>query len=123
MNDKILEQLTRIADALELAILPNTSQAYADLVKERLGVDVLVKSEQSQAEQPKEVEQAKEVEQVKESYSHDDLKALCLSKSREDVENKVKLKALLKEYGAVKVTDVNSSDLAVVIGRIQSGDF
>ena len=39
MNEEILKQLTRIADALELAILPQNNTAYADKVKETLNVD------------------------------------------------------------------------------------
>ena len=64
----------------------------------------------------------KEPEQVKinsKTYTHDDLKALCLSKSREDVANKPKLKSLLKEFGAAKVLDVKSKeDLTTIITRI-----
>lgn len=62
-------------------------------------------------------------EQSEKTYTHDDLKALCLTKSREDLANKPKLKALLKEFGAVKAVDVLEHDLAKLIGRIESGEF
>ena len=115
MNEEILKQLTRIADALELAILPQNNTAYADKVKETLNVDDAV-----QELAPK--EEVKELET--QTYTHDDLKALCLSKSREDVANKPKLKALLKEFGAAKVLDVKSKeDLTTIITRINSGEF
>tara|TARA_R100000951_G_scaffold68295_1_gene57638 strand:- start:427 stop:798 length:372 start_codon:yes stop_codon:yes gene_type:complete len=123
MNEEILKQLTRIADALELAILPQNNTAYADKVKETLNVDDAV-----QELAPKEEVKTEKVEEVKEletqTYTHDDLKALCLSKSREDVANKPKLKALLKEFGAAKVLDVKSKeDLTTIITRINSGEF
>lgn len=175
MNEQILEQLTRIANALELAILPQNNDAYAAKVKETLNVD---DAKQELAPKTENVEEVKSdltypvymhhaesesvfiahnkdevdsalqnmadivpkdfyekckakyenVEEVKEletqTYTHDDLKALCLSKSREDVANKPKLKALLKEFGAAKVLDVKSKeDLTTIITRINSGEF
>lgn len=113
MNEEILKQLTRIADALELAILPQNNNAYADKVKETLNVDD-AKQELAPEVKP---------EQSEKAYTHDDLKALCLAKSREDLANKPKLKALLKEFGAVKAVDVLEHDLAKLIGRIESGEF
>ena len=119
MNEEILKQLTRIADALELAILPQNNTAYADKVKEVLNVD---DAQQELAPKTEKVEEVKELET--QTYTHDDLKALCLSKSREDVSNKPKLKALLKEFGAAKVLDVKSKeDLTTIITRINAGEF
>ena len=115
MNAEILKQLTRIADALELAILPQNNTAYADKVKETLNVD------DAKQELAPEVEKTKELETK--TYTHDDLKALCLAKSREDVANKPKLKGLLKSYGAVKANDVKQSNLAEIIAKINSGEF
>lgn len=57
------------------------------------------------------------------TYTHDDLKALCMSKSREDTANKAKLKALLSSYGAVKASDVPNNKLAEIIAKIESGEF
>lgn len=123
MNEQILEQLTRIANALELAILPQNNTAYAEKVKETLNVDDAkqelapeVKSEQVEPE-------AKQPEQSEKEYTHDELKKLCLSKSREDLANKPKLKALLKEYGAAKANDVPDDKLGELITRIKSGEF
>ena len=122
MNEEILKQLTRIADALELAILPQNNTAYADKVKETLNVD---DAKQELAPKSEAVEKAEEVKELEtKAYTHDDLKALCLSKSREDVSNKPKLKALLKEFGAAKVLDVKSKeDLTTIITRINAGEF
>lgn len=115
---EILRQLTRIADALELAILPQNNTAYADKVKETLNVD-----DAKQELAPETENEQVETEQTKDEYTHDDLKKLCLSKSREDLANKPKLKALLKEYGAAKANDVPSDKLAELIGRINKGEF
>lgn len=112
-NSEILRQLTRIADALELAILPQNNQAYAGKVEEVLNVK---NAEQELA--PKE-----EVKQESPAYTHDDLKKLCLNKSREDIANKPKLKALLKEYGAAKANDVPNDKLGELIERINKGEF
>ena len=100
MQKEILVQLTRIADALELAngVAPKTTESPT----------------------PEKVE----VEKPEESkVTHEDLKALCLAKSREDIKNKPKLKGLLKNYDAVKATDVKKEDLPVIIERINSGDY
>lgn len=119
MNEEILKQLTRIADALELAILPQNNTAYADKVKETLNVD---DAKQELAPENEAVEKVEELSE--QTYTHDDLKALCLSKSREDVSNKPKLKALLKEFGAAKVLDITSKeDLTTIITRINAGEF
>lgn len=116
MNEEILKQLTRIADALELAILPQNNTAYAEKVKETLNVDG------AKQELAPEVEKA-EPEQSEKEYTHDELKKLCLSKSREDLANKPKLKALLKKYGAAKANDVPNDKLAELIERIEKGEF
>tara|TARA_R100000544_G_C2227019_1_gene61474 strand:+ start:386 stop:727 length:342 start_codon:yes stop_codon:yes gene_type:complete len=113
MNEEILKQLTRIADALELAILPQNNQAYSEKVKETLNVD----------DAQQELAPKAEPEQSVKTYTHDDLKKLCLVKSREDIVNKPKLKALLKEYGAAKANDVPVDKLAELIAKIESGEF
>ena len=94
MQKEILVQLTRIADALELAngVAPKTTESPTP-------------------------------EKVEVKVTHEDLKALCLAKSREDIKNKPKLKGLLKNYDAVKATDVKKEDLPVIIERINSGDY
>ena len=115
MNEKILKQLTRIADALELAILPQNNTAYADKVKETLNVD--------NAQQELAPEVKAEPEQSLKAYTHDMLKSLCLAKSREDIANKPKLKALLKYYGAAKANDVPKDKLEELITKIENGEF
>jgi hypothetical protein len=111
LNEAILKQLTRIADALELAVLPQNNSAYAEKVEEVLGVKDAVQPLVSETK-----------ESVK-TYTHEDLKALCMSKSREDTANKAKLKALLSSYGASKASDVPNNKLAEIIAKIESGEF
>lgn len=55
--------------------------------------------------------------------THADLKGACLISARDKSENRDKLKALLKEYGALKAVDVDIKDLTEVISRINKGDF
>lgn len=57
------------------------------------------------------------------TYTHDDLKNVCLKTAREDQDNKAKLKALLKEYGASKAVDVPKDKLEEVITKINKGEF
>jgi hypothetical protein len=115
INEAILKQLMRIADALELAVLPQNNSAYAEKVEEVLGV--------KDAEQPLKSETKEQTKTETKTYTHDDLKALCMSKSREDTANKAKLKALLSSYGAVKASDVPNDKLAEIIAKIESGEF
>ena len=105
-NDNYLE---RIAIALETLVAQGNS----------LSADF---SEPTQTEAPVK----KEVTPVAVEYAkptHDDLKQACLTSARADSENRAKLKALLKEYGAVKAADVAEEKLAEVIARINKGDF
>lgn len=95
MNEEILKQLTRIADALEAS---NSAPSTAVIESDAGLVEV-------------------------KSFTHEDLKALCLSKSREDIANKPKLKALLKKYDGVKVSDVKEGDLIKIKDAIESGDY
>lgn len=110
MQDKILVQLTRIADALEklsplLVVNPVTED---DLDPH----DVL-------AAMPAILEAPK----VEKAVTHEDLKTALLTKTRENIDNKIKLKALLKKYDATKAVDVPKDKLAEIIEIIEKGDF
>lgn len=106
-NNEILTQLTRIADALEMANVLN-------------GLDS-VPVTTAPTEQVEPVQE--KAEPVETTYTHDDLKAACMTASRADVGNKPKLKALLAEYGASKAVDVAQDKLAEVIGKINAGEY
>jgi len=108
MSKELIQQLTRIADALEMANVLN-------------GMDSVTPVEPEQAEpvEPKKKRAAKTAVEP----THDELKAVCLAKSREDMANKGKLKALLQSYGAAKAVDVPADKLAECIGKINAGDF
>lgn len=109
--------LARIASALEKLAGGTNLSEHNERYEKKLEAD---------AAKSDEVEQKTEVvepEQSEKTYTHDDLKALCLAKSREDLSNKPKLKALLKEFGAVKAVDVPDDKLSELIGRIESGEF
>ena len=110
MKNEMVKQLTRIADALEV-LTGGVSLETEELVKH------MVKEEISKPEK------TKPVKKEKPTLTHDDLKAACLAKSREDASNKPKLKALLGESGASKAVDVPNDKLDEVVGRIEKGDF
>lgn len=55
--------------------------------------------------------------------SADELKAACLTAARAKPENKVKVKALLKEFDATVVKDVAEGDRPVVLARLEAGEF
>lgn len=57
------------------------------------------------------------------TYTHDDLKQECLKTARADSANRDKLKALLKEYGAIKALDVPYDKVSEVVNRIKKGEF
>lgn len=109
--------LARIASALEKLACGTTISSHNENYEQKLEAD----------KQAKEVEEVKtehvEPEQSKKEYTHDELKKLCLAKSREDLANKPKLKSLLKEYGAAKANDVPNDKLAELIERINKGEF
>lgn len=120
MNDKILEQLTRIANSLEvLAGQPSTFNdavwASKNPVEDKPAVDL--------GKNPETLDDCIERDTIIAAMTHDDLKAICLAKSREDVSNKPKLKALLAEYGAAKAIDVPADKLSEVILKIEQGKF
>lgn len=113
-NGKLLVALERIATALEgKSPIAATVDTKAD-----------VKSDVKEKPKAKAKPKTKEVPvEEKPKFTHADLKTACLAKSREDVGNKPKLKALLGEYGAAKAVDIPEDKLAEVIGKIEKGEF
>lgn len=107
--------LARIASALEKLAGGTTISSHNENYEQKLEAD------KQSAEEVK--TEKVEPEQSEKEYTHDELKKLCLSKSREDLANKPKLKALLKEYGAAKANDVPDDKLAELIERINKGEF
>ena len=57
------------------------------------------------------------------SVTADELKAACLTAARAKPENKVKVKALLKEFDATVVKDVAEADRATILARLEAGKF
>lgn len=107
--------LARIASALEKLAGGTTLSSHNENYEKKLEAD----KQSAEEVKTKEVEP----EQSEKEYTHDELKKLCLSKSREDLANKPKLKALLKEYGAAKANDVPNDKLAELIELINKGEF
>ena len=115
--------LARIASALEKLAGGTTISSHNENYEQKLEADKQ-SAEEVKSEKVEEVKTEKvEPEQSEKEYTHDELKKLCLSKSREDLANKPKLKALLKEYGAAKANDVPNDKLAELIERINKGEF
>lgn len=103
-NGKLIAVLDRIANALE-GKKPNVELDF------------------SKFEPTPEKKAKKETEHTPKGFNHEDLKTACLSKSRENVANKPKLKALLAKYGANKAIDVPLDKLEEVISLIEKGEF
>ena len=64
-----------------------------------------------------------EVKEEVKTLTHDDLKQACLTSARANADNRAKLKALLKTYGAVKAVDVPADKINEVISKIEAGEF
>lgn len=108
----------RVAIALETLVgQGNSLSAVFEETQE-----TVKQSPESAAHAKEETKPAIEVVQQR-ALTHADLKAICLVKARADSKNRDKLKALLKEYNAVKANDVEVGKLAEVIGRIEAGEF
>ena len=76
--------------------------------------------EQKSVETP--VSEPVKTEQVKEAakaVNADDVTGLCLSLSRKDPANKLKIKELLTSYKASKVSDLNESNLAEFAAKLE----
>lgn len=115
-NGKLLAVLDRIANALE----GKKPEVELDFSKTESTPEKKTKPKAKKETAPIEKEP---VEEVKTALTHADLKAACLAKSRENVANKPKLKALLSNYGASKAVDIPLDKLEEVIGLIEKGEF
>ena len=107
---------------LELEI-KNLTAAITELTSFLKAADLAQQVPPEQPSQAVDVAQIEKPSVETKEYTHDMLKAACLASSRESADNKPKLKALLKEYGANKAADVLEHDLAKLIGLIESGEF
>ena len=100
--------LSRIADALEALVSQGKTPIEAKPTPKKE-----VKTSPKKEDKPT----------PKKELTHTDLKDACLTSARSDAKNRDKLKALLKEYGAVKAVDVPVDKIEEVIGKIEKGDF
>ena len=114
-NGKLLAVLDRIANALE----GKKPEVELDFSKTESTPEKKTKPKAKKETAPIE----KEVVEEKPTLTHADLKTACLNKSRENVANKPKLKALLAKYGASKAVDIPLDKLEEVIGLIEKGEF
>ena len=65
-------------------------------------------------------EQLELEEPTEEQFTHDQLRDLLMSKSRENSKLKATIKELLSKYGAAKVTDVKESDLPFIMKKARA---
>lgn len=115
----ISSHLGRIAMALEALV----EQGKVKPVAKVTPTDEAVVKKSSKKKAVEKVEEVVgQVEEVK-TFTHADLKAACLTSARADSDNRDKLKALLKTYGAVKAVDVPKDKLEEVITKIEAGEF
>jgi hypothetical protein len=113
MSQEIEYQLNRIANALETLVGQGN----------HLASDIAPIIQEVKAEEPTATATATATPEPVQTFTHADLKAACLFKSRENVANKPKLKALLAEYGANKAVDIKEDKLKEVINKIEKGEF
>ncbi len=59
------------------------------------------------------------IAQTKKTIDPSDVTALCLSLSRKDPSNKAKIKDLLAQYKAAKVSDLSESNLAEFAAKLE----
>jgi hypothetical protein len=59
-------------------------------------------------------------EVVKSSATHEEIQTLMLSKVRQDMANKTKVKDILAQYKAAKVTDLSEKDLQTVFDAVSA---
>ena len=107
---------------LELEI-KNLTVAITELTSFLKAADLTQQSSPEQPSQVVEIVQAEKPSVETKEYTHDMLKAACLASSRESADNKPKLKALLKEYGANKAADVPVGKLEEIVTKIEQGEF
>ncbi len=69
-------------------------------------------------QQPEQQPETQPEQQPETSVTGDDVRQLCLEKSRENKENKAKIKAVLSDLGAKLVSDLNDEGLTVARNKI-----
>jgi hypothetical protein len=67
-----------------------------------------------------EVKAEVKAEVVKSSATHEEIQTLMLSKVRQDMANKTKVKDILAQYKAAKVTDLSEKDLQTVFDAVSA---
>ena len=68
--------------------------------------------------EPKAEPEAQPEAQPEPGITGDDVRQLCLEKSRENKENKAKIKAILSDLGAKLVSDLNEEGLVIARNKI-----
>jgi hypothetical protein len=107
-----IELLTRAIDKLNanMALLL-TTPANQVLTTEQVEAAPVV---EVKTEAPK----VEKVEQV--TITHNDLQSLILSKVRDNMDHKPTAKAILKEFGAAKVSDLSEDKLQAVYDKVSA---
>lgn len=116
MLETKIDQLTKAVEQLTRAILERDINELAkNLIAQGATVEELAQPEPTQTK----VEPQPEPEQQS-ALTHSDLQDLILSKVRTKPELKNKVKELLAELGAKKVSDLNDTNLAVMFDKVNA---
>lgn len=77
----------------------------------------------AQTETPEPVQETArvETEQLKAAtVTHDDVQSAILAKVRASMDNKPKVKAILSEFKAAKVSDIDAAQLTAVLSKVEA---
>lgn len=107
MSKQLIQQLTRIADALE-QLAPGTIQNAAVIANETI---------EQETKPSRKAKQKAEPQKVESQHTHDDLKNALMQAVRGGV-SKADAKALLEQYGASKATDVPVDAIGELLGKL-----
>lgn len=119
--ENILKDLLAEQKATRLAIVELTNFLKGEDIKQATSETVVEQIKESNEEKPKTKRRprAKKAEVVE--VTHDSLKASLMALSKADPDNRKKIKELLANYNAKKVTDLKSDDLILVNNAIEAG--
>lgn len=62
--------------------------------------------------------EAEQQEQVQQQRTHDDLKEIIMAATRANAKNKMIIKNILNDFGAMKLSEVKESDIEAVIAKV-----
>ncbi len=79
-----------------------------------------LQAQQPTAQQPAQVEPKAEEPTPQQPPTKEALRDLFIAKTRDNTENKAKIKELLKLYGAAKINDLKDGDLAEIFEEAQA---